>query len=383
MNYFDNSATTLQKPACVAEAVYRSIAGESLGNPSRSSHAPSLNALRLSEEIRRQTAAFFDTEPSRVAFTSNATSALNMVLKGILKPKGHVITTVTEHNSVLRPLYQLEERGADLSFVGIDRDGNLQYEQFEELVRPDTHAVVVNHASNVTGNVVDLDWLGNFCKKHNLYLMVDAAQSAGLIDISMRRQGIDALCFTGHKSLYGPQGTGGVCLSERIKEVRPIFTGGSGTHTFAKQHPSGFPGVLEPGTMNVHGLAGLQAGLAYIRSVGMAPLQEKAQQLEKQFYEGIKTIPGIQIYGNHSPSHPAERVPIVSLNLAGWSSGDLADALWLDYEIAVRPGAHCAPLLHEAFGTVQSGMVRFSFSSFNTPEEVGLAIKALRELATE
>lgn len=382
MYYFDNSATTLQKPASVAEAVYQAIAGETLGNPSRSSHDPSLDALRLSEQARHQTADFFGTVPARVAFTANATAALNFAIKGILTPQDHIITTVTEHNAVLRPLYQLEQQGAALSFVGIDEEGTLQYEQFQKLLRPNTRAVVVNHASNVTGNVVDLDWIGRFCREHQLYLFVDASQSAGLLEISMRQQDIDVLCFTGHKSLYGPQGTGGICLSERIQSVQPVFSGGSGIHTFAKQHPADLPGVFEPGTMNVHGLAGLRAGLEYIRSVGITSLYQKAHELERQFYEGVRDIPGIRFYGAYSPSGE-KRMPIVSLTLEGWSSGDLADALWLDYEIAVRPGAHCAPLLHEAFGTAQTGMVRFSFSSFNISEEVTHAIQALEELAAE
>lgn len=383
MYYFDNSATTLQKPPSVATAVYEAIAGESIGNPSRASHDASVAALRLSEAARQLAADFFGTSPSRVAFTANATAALNYAIKGILRPSDHIITTVTEHNAVLRPLYQLEEQGVSLSFVGIDHKGELQYEQFVEFLRPDTRAIVVNHASNVTGNAVNLEWLGDFCKEHGLYLIVDAAQSAGMLEINMLKQGVDILCFTGHKSLYGPQGTGGICLSDKIGTIQPVLTGGSGVRSFEKKHPHEMPEIFESGTANVHGLAGLREGLAYVISQGAASLHQSAMKLEQQFYTGIKDIPGIHLYGNYELSTPCNRVPIVSLTLDGWSSGDLADALWLDYKIAVRPGAHCAPLIHEAFGTANSGMVRFSFSSFNTEEEIQHAVSALGQLAAE
>ena len=214
--YFDNSATTLKKPAAVAEAVYHAIADAQLGNPARGSHTASLNALRLTERLRQKTAALFSVpDAANVAFTANATASLNLVLKGLLKPTDHIITTVTEHNAVLRPLYQLEEQGTALSFVGVDEFGTLLYSDFERLLRPDTRAVVVNHASNVTGNVADLERIGSFCREHDLLFIVDASQSAGVLDIDMVKLHIDVLCFTGHKGLYGPQGTGGICLGHR------------------------------------------------------------------------------------------------------------------------------------------------------------------------
>lgn len=380
--YFDNSATTLKKPAAVAEAVYHAIADGHLGNPARGSHTASLNALRLTEMLRKKTASLFGVpDAANVAFTANATASLNMVLKGLLKPADHIITTVTEHNAVLRPLYQLEEQGAALSFVGVDAFGTLRYPDFEQLLRPDTRAVVVNHASNVTGNVADLEWIGSFCREHGLIFIVDASQSAGVLAIDMVKQHIDVLCFTGHKGLYGPQGTGGICLGDRHLAFVPVFTGGSGFHSFDKHYPVQMPTLLEPGTQNVHGLAGLSAGLDYIQQKGLDTICRHLQELTFRFHDQIKDVPGITLYGSFAET--VERAPVVSLNLEGWSSGDLSDALFMDYAIAVRPGAHCAPLIHQAFGTEKTGMVRFSFSSFNTAEEIDYAAKALRRLAEE
>nr|WP_319216381.1 aminotransferase class V-fold PLP-dependent enzyme [uncultured Trichococcus sp.] len=380
--YFDNSATTLKKPAAVAEAVYHAIADAQLGNPARGSHAASLNALRLTETLRQKTAALFRVpETANVAFTANATASLNLVLKGLLTPADHIITTVTEHNAVLRPLYQLEELGASLSFVGVDEFGTLLYPDFERLLRSDTRAVVVNHASNVTGNAVDLEWIGSFCREHNLIFIVDASQSAGILAIDMVKQHIDVLCFTGHKGLYGPQGTGGICLGEKTLAFMPVFTGGSGFHSFDKRYPTAMPILFEAGTQNVHGLAGLSAGVDYIQQKGLAEISRHLQELTFRFHEQIKNIPGIILYGSFAEN--VERAPVVSLNLEGWSSGDLSDALFMDYAIAVRPGAHCAPLIHQAFGTEKNGMVRFSFSSFNTVEEIDYAAKALKNLAEE
>nr|WP_321292209.1 aminotransferase class V-fold PLP-dependent enzyme [uncultured Trichococcus sp.] len=380
--YFDNSATTLKKPAAVAEAVYHAIADGQLGNPARGSHTVSLNALRVTETLRQKTAALFGVpEAANVAFTANATASLNMVLKGLLTPADHIITTVTEHNAVLRPLYQLEEQGAALSFAGVDAFGTLRYPDFERLLRPDTRAVVVNHASNVTGNAVDLEWIGSFCREHDLIFIVDASQSAGVLTIDVMKQHIDILCFTGHKGLYGPQGTGGICLGDRSLAFVPVFTGGSGFHSFDKQYPTAMPTLFEAGTQNVHGLAGLSAGLDYIEQKGLDTISRHLQKLTFRFHEQIKDIPGIILYGSFAEN--IERAPVVSLNLEGWSSGDLSDALFMDYAIAVRPGAHCAPLIHQAFGTEKTGMVRFSFSSFNTLEEIDYAAKALKNLAEE
>lgn len=380
--YFDNSATTMKKPPAIAEAVYHAIADGQLGNPARGSHTASLNALRLTETLRRKTAALFGVpDAANVSFTANATASLNLVLKGLLKPTDHIITTVTEHNAVLRPLYQLEEQGAALSFVDVDEKGLLRYDDFERLLRPATRAVVVNHASNVTGNAADLERIGAFCRKHKLIFIVDASQSAGVLAIDMVRQHIDVLCFTGHKSLYGPQGTGGICLGDQSLAFVPVFTGGSGFRSFDKQYPAQMPTLFEAGTQNIHGLAGLSAGMDYIGQKSLAAISRQLQDLTFRFHGQIKDIPGITIYGHFDEI--AERAPVVSLNLDGWDSGDLSDALFMDYGIAVRPGAHCAPLIHQAFGTEKTGMVRFSFSSFNSSEEIDYAVKALRSLAEE
>ena len=385
MYYFDNSATTLKKPISVAKAVYDALADEQVGNPARGSHEPALYALRMVEKTREQVARLFGVQdPSQVSFLSNATTALNTVIRSLLTSNDHIITTVTEHNAVLRPLYQLEQEGARLSYVPIDEEGQLDYAAFETLLQPNTRAIIVNHASNVTGNVVNLEWIGQFCRKHHLLFIVDAAQSAGIIEIDMEKQQIDALCFTGHKSLYGPQGTGGICIGSEVKEWKPVFTGGSGFRSSDKVFPTDLPGVFEPGTQNVHGLAGLKAGLDYVESTGVSEIYEKTNALAATFIRRVESIPGLLLYGCSAETiMESKRVPVVSLNLEGWSSGDLSEALQLDFAIAVRPGMHCAPLIHEAFGTEKQGMVRFSFSTFTKQSEIDIAVQALEKLAAE
>ncbi|MDN6626211.1 MAG: aminotransferase class V-fold PLP-dependent enzyme [Pisciglobus halotolerans] len=385
MYYFDNSATTLRKPISVATAVYDALANEQIGNPARGSHDPALYALRKVEKTREQAARLFGVQDtSHVSFLSNATTALNTVIRSLLNPDDHIITTVTEHNAVLRPLYQLEQKGAQLSYVPINKEGQLNYTAFEKLLRSNTRAVVVNHASNVTGNVANLEWIGQFCHKHHLLFIVDAAQSAGIIEIDMEKQQIDALCFTGHKSLYGPQGTGGICIGSQVKEWRPVFTGGSGFRSSDKAFPSDLPGAFEPGTQNVHGLAGLKAGLDYVEDTGISVVHKQTNALATNFIRRVESIPGILLYGCSAESSVnSKRVPVVSLNLEGWSSGDLSEALQMDFAIAVRPGMHCAPLIHHAFGTEKKGMVRFSFSTFTNQSEIDIAVQALETLAAE
>lgn len=387
MIYFDNSATTLIKPPQVAEAVFQAIQSQEIGNPSRGSHAPALRALRQVEQTRIKTAHLFHApDPSQVSFTLNATYALNLLLKSLLGPGDAVITTRQEHNSVLRPLYQLEKEGLQIDFVDLDEEGRLQGEQLGRCWKKNTKAVILNHMSNVTGQVADLKRAGEFCHARGALLIVDAAQSAGLIPIDMQDLQIDALCFTGHKSLYGPQGTGGICLNHPGLELKPVFSGGSGNRSYAPEMPATMPGIYEAGTLNVHGLAGLEAGLDYLAEKTIVAIQKHVQNLTLRFTEQVTEIPEIELYGcdlARLKSNPEEHGPIVSLNLSGWESGDLAEVLYEEYGICVRSGAHCAPLIHQHFDTVERGMVRFSFSSFNTEEEVAEAVQALKELAGE
>ncbi|MCA9765161.1 MAG: aminotransferase class V-fold PLP-dependent enzyme [Carnobacterium sp.] len=387
MDYFDNGATTLIKPPQVADAVYQAIQSQTIGNPARGSHAPALQALRQAEQTRIKIAQLFHAQDaSQISFTSNATMAFNLLLKSVLNPTDAVITTKNEHNSVLRPLYQLEKEGLQLDFLELDERGQVRLDQLEQLTKKNTKAIVINHMSNVTGQITDLKKVGAYCREKHILLIVDAAQSAGVVPIDVVEMQIDGLCFTGHKSLYGPQGTGGIVLNQPNFNLKTVFSGGSGSHSYDKEMPQQMPGLFEPGTLNVHGLAGLEAGLDYVAERSVESIQKQLQELTLFFLEEVSIIPEITIYGCNLKSlkeNPEQHGAVISLNLAGWSSGDLADVLYEEYDICVRSGAHCAPLVHEHYHTIESGMVRFSFSSFNTKAEINRAIEALTELALE
>lgn len=378
MIYFDNAATTRMKPPGVIEAVAEAM--RSMGNAGRGVHEASLDASRTIFGTRVLLADFFGAEsPKQIAFTANSTESLNIAIKGLFRPGDHVITTVLEHNSVLRPLYEMQERGVRLSFAGSDREGRLCYEDFERLIAEDTKGIVCTHGSNLTGNLVDIERVGRIAHEHGLIFIVDASQTAGVFPIDVQKMQIDVLCFTGHKSLMGPQGTGGMYVREGL-QVRPLLSGGSGVQTYSKTHPAEMPTALEAGTLNGHGIAGLHAAVEYIRAAGMDVIREKEQSLMKLFYEGVKKNPKIKIYGDFSDMN---RCPIVSINIGDYDSSEVSDELFMTYGIATRPGAHCAPLMHEALGTVSQGAVRFSFSHFNTEAEVDRALEALTELTAD
>ena len=378
MIYFDNAATTLRKPRCVIEAVTEAMG--SMGNSGRGVHSGALSAARTIYDTRAALAKLFGAEgPERIAFTANSTEALNMAIKGLLAPGDHVITTALEHNSVLRPLYELEDRGMELTILPADTLGNICCEDFEKEIRPTTRAIVTTHGSNLTGNLLDIEKIGSIARAHGLTYIVDASQTAGVFDIDVQRMNIDILCFTGHKGLLGPQGTGGLYVREGI-EIRPLLSGGSGVQTYLRSHPPQMPTALEAGTLNGHGIAGLGAAVKYLQETGLDSIRQKEQALMWAFYEAVRQIPGITVYGDFSTG---ERCAIVSLNVRDYDSGEVSDALSESYGIATRPGAHCAPLMHRALGTVDQGAVRFSFSHFNTEEEIKIAVSALQELAQE
>ena len=378
MIYFDNAATTLRKPDCVLEAV--TLAMTSLGNSGRGAHDSALSASRVIYETRAALAQLFGAEnPERIAFTANATQALNTAIKGVLRPGDHVITTALEHNSVLRPLYELEDRGVELTILPADSRGNLQYEDFESEIRSNTKAIITTHGSNLTGNLLDISVIGSIARKHGLLYIVDASQTAGVFDIDVQGMQIDILCFTGHKGLLGPQGTGGIYVREGV-DISPLLSGGSGVQTYLRRHPPQMPTVLEAGTLNSHGIAGLGAAAKYLQNIGLDVIRAKEQALTAAFYKAVREIPGITVYGDFSSFH---RCPIVALNIRNYDSGEVSDALSREYDIATRPGAHCAPLMHRALGTVEQGAVRFSFSHYNTMDEIKIAVSALRGLAQE
>ena len=383
MIYLDNGATTLRKPECVKEALLEAMA--SMGNSGRGVHDASLYAGRTIYRARESLAELLGAAaPEQVAFTANATESLNLALGGLFGAREHVITTVCEHNSVLRPLYRLQ--GVELSVLPVKAEageerqaGILAYDELESLLRPNTKALIITHASNLTGNITDLEQAAAFAKKHSLLLIVDAAQTAGAVPMDMERMGIDVLCFTGHKGLYGPQGTGGVCVRPGLS-IRPLKVGGSGIHSFDREHPSEMPAALEAGTLNGHGIAGLGAAARWLLETGVEQIRAREQALLRRFVDGVKEVEGVTLYGNPDLDR---RTGIQSLNIRDYDSARVADWLYEDYGIAVRGGAHCAPLMHEALGTREQGAVRFSFSYFNTEAEADEAAAAVRELAEE
>lgn len=378
MIYLDNAATTLRKPPGVAEAVLRAM--ETAGNAARGAYETSLKASREIFELRGKIARLFNcADISHTVFTQNATEALNIALFGLIEAGCHVISTNLEHNSVLRPLYALEEeRGVLLDFVPARADGTLDYEDFRRLIRPETAFAVCTHASNLTGNLLDLERIGAICREHGLGFIVDAAQTAGSFPIDMQKQHIDVLCFTGHKGLFGPQGTGGLCFGD--VDIKPWKRGGSGIFSYDRHQPAEYPTRLEAGTLNSHGLAGLSAAIDFINETGTSAIGRREEGLARRFYEAVRRIPGVKVYGDFKTS---PRAAVVSLNIRDYDSGAVADALAQQYDIAVRAGAHCAPRMHRALGTEDQGAVRFSFSYFNTEEEADEASRAVAELAAE
>ena len=376
MIYFDHAATSLKKPKTVLEAVYKAM--QTMGNGGRGGHDASLEAGRMIYSAREALAHLFHiSDPSRIAFTSNGTESLNIAIKGILQEGDHVITTAVEHNSVLRPLYELEEKGVELTIVASNEKGCISIEDIARSIQSNTKMIICTHASNVTGNLLPIKKIGEICSQQKILFTVDASQTAGVFPIDVTRQKIDILCFTVHKGLLGPQGTGGIYVREGI-EITPLKSGGTGFLTFSKQQPTIMPECLEAGTLNGHGIAGLQAGVTYIIEKGLESIREKEQKLMWQFYEGIKEIPHVKIYGDFSTR---ERAAIVSFNIGAYDSSEVSDQLAYEYQIYTRAGGHCAPLLHETLGTKEQGAVRFSFSFYNTEEEVNYAIQAVRKLA--
>ena len=374
--YLDNAATTLHKPPQVAEAVKQAIL--TAGNAARGAHGASMQASRTVFETRQKLARLLGCpQADHVVFTANSTMALNIAITGILSPGDHAISTDLEHNSVLRPLYALHEQGVALSFVPADKQGRVRYEDFASLFRPNTKAVICTHASNLTGNMLDLACIAAMAHEHGALLVVDASQTAGAVPIDMTAMGVDVLCFTGHKGLMGPQGTGGLCIRPGV-EIRPLLRGGSGVHSFDRQQPAAYPTRLEAGTLNSHGIAGLDAAVDYLLSEGVAAIEKREQALMRRFYENVCDIDGVQVYGDFTAP---QRAAIVALNIRDYDSAEIADVLFADYGIATRPGAHCAPRMHQALGTVRQGAVRFSFSVFNTEDEGDAAIQAGREIS--
>lgn len=378
MIYLDNAATTMHKPQTVIDAVTQAMC--SLGNAGRGATSGALDAARTIHACRAKLARLLGCpRANRVCFTPNSTAALNTAICGVVRPGDRVVTTVLEHNSVLRPLNRpAAERGVTVEHAGCDTNGVLDYDELERLVTPGTRAVVVTHASNVTGNAVDIARVAAIAHAAGALVIVDASQSAGTAHIDMQAMGLDIVCFTGHKGLMGPQGTGGLAVAEGI-DVAPWAMGGTGVHSFDPLQPLEWPTRLEAGTLNGHGIAGFSAGLDFIEAQGgVEAIAAHERALADRFLSGVREISGIKLYGAFDQP---TRSAIVSLNVGDIDSAEISDALMQGWGIATRPGAHCAPLMHRALGTERQGVVRFSFGYFNTTEEVDTAIDALCDLA--
>ena len=378
MIYLDNAATTMYKPQAVIDAVTQAMC--SLGNAGRGATSGALDAARTIHACRAKLARLLGCpRADHVCFTPNSTAALNTVINGVVRPGDRVVTTVLEHNSVLRPLNRLAtERGVTVEHAGCDASGVLDYDELERLVTPGTRAVVVTHASNVTGNAVDVSHVAAIAHAAGALVIVDASQSAGAMHIDMQAMGLDVVCFTGHKGLMGPQGTGGLAVAEGI-DVAPWAMGGTGVHSFNALQPLEWPTRLEAGTLNGHGIAGLSAGLDFIEAQGgVEAIAAHERSLAERFLAGVREIPGIALYGAFDQPM---RSAIVSLNVGDIDSAEISDALMQGWGIATRPGAHCAPLMHRVLGTERQGVVRFSFGYFNTTEEVDTVVDALCDLA--
>ncbi len=379
MIYFDNAATTMLKPPAVAEAVAAAI--NEFGGAGRGVHEASLASGMAIFNARVAIARLLGApDPKHVCFALNVTESLNCAIAGLLHAGDHAITTAASHNSVLRPLYaKVDDEGAELSILPVAPDGSVDYDEYAALFKPNTKLVVATHASNLTGDVYDIARMTAIAHEHGALFVLDAAQTAGSVPTDMTALGVDVLCFTGHKSLFGPQGTGGLCLADGV-DLPAFKEGGSGTHSYDRRHPDFYPEHLEAGTLNGHGIAGLAAGVAFIESMGVDAIHAHTLALSDRFEAGVKDVPGVRIYGGHGG---VDRTGIVALNIGDVDSGAVSDLLNAEYGICTRAGAHCAPLMHQALGTEGPGAVRFSFGYFNTEEEVDEGIRAISEISSE
>ena len=377
MIYFDNACTSFPKPPEVVESMrdYYLRIGSS---PGRSGHSLALKAARLIFEARENLSHLFNVPRSeRLIFTSNATDALNLAILGLLTEGDHVITPSMEHNSVMRPLKYLLKKGIiDLTIVPSSEEGYIDPDALRKSIRKNTRLIAVNHASNVVGTIAPLEEIGKI--SGNIPFLVDAAQSAGAVPIDIEQMGIDLLAFTGHKSLYGPQGTGGLFVREGI-DLKPHRLGGTGSKTESWDHPDFLPDKYESGTPNTAGIAGLGQGVKFVLNKGVDEIRHHEMRLTQSLLECLEDIEEITVYG---PRNPSEQTPTVSINVRGREASEVGYRLDREFEIMTRVGLHCNPGTHKTIGTFPHGTVRLSMGYFNTYEEVGQVLEALREIAT-
>ena len=375
--YLDNAATSWPKPECVYQAVDRYLR-ENGSSPGRGGHSRARAAGMIVYEAREALASLFNiSDPNRISFAGNATDALNTALFGTLMPGDTVVTTAMEHNAVVRPLHTLAGLGVTVKTARCDSDGRLDMDDLERLLRLGAKAVVITHASNVTGTIMPVNGAGQMAKEYGALLIVDAAQTAGVEEIDAEAMNIDLLAFSGHKGLLGPQGTGGLYVKQGVA-VRPLRYGGTGSLSESEQQPDFMPDMLESGTANMPGIAGLLAGVQYIRNLGVGHIRNCEMKLANQLREGLREITGVALYG---PQSEHERTAVVSFTLEGLDSSMVSHQLDQEYGIISRGGLHCAPRAHKTIGTLTTGTLRLSPGLFNTTDDIERALKAVRSLA--
>jgi cysteine desulfurase/selenocysteine lyase len=376
--YLDSGATSFPKPEEVytyMDYFYRNYGV----NPGRSGYDLCMEAGAVVDNTRKLLTTFFNgTDPNRLCFTYNSTDALNLIIFGMLRPGDHAISTTIEHNSVLRPLYHLSREGVEVDRVPFDAAGFVDPDEIRKRFRPNTRLVIVNHASNVIGTVQPVQEIGQYCREAGIPFAIDASQSAGKIPVDMEAQYLDIVAFTGHKSLLGPTGIGGLYVREGI-EIRHTRAGGTGVRSADPAHLDEYPFRLEYGTHNTVGIAGLSAGLKWILDRGLDTIHAHEMHLAQMLRDGLAAIPGVTLYCQEDLT---DHIAVLTFNVDGMDAGDVGTMLDVDHDIACRTGLHCAPLVHEQLGTTKiRGAVRFGIGPFNTEDEIRTAIAAVGEIA--
>jgi len=382
MIYLDNAATSYPKPKKVGLAMLDFL--EKIGaSPGRSAHRLSQEAGRLVYQTRENLAKLFNIDdPLRIVFTMNVTEALNLALQGLLVSGEQVITSSMEHNSVMRPLRELERNGIEVEVIPCSPQGKLDPEDIKKRIRKNTKLIVLNHSSNVIGSISPISEVGDLAREYGVLFLVDAAQTAGCYPLDMKRDKIDLLAFTGHKALLGPPGTGGLILGERVevKKLIPLKRGGTGSWSEFEEQPDFLPDKYESGTLNAVGLVGLNEGVKFILQEGLEKIRKYELQLTQRLIDGLKEIPGIIIYGEDQIKN---RIAVVSFNIRNRLPSEIGLKLDEEYGIMCRVGLHCTPVTHKTIGTFPGGTIRFSLSYFNKIEEIEQTIEGVKKIIEE
>ena len=377
--YLDNAATSFPKPESVYKAVSDTLRKYG-SSPGRGGHKMSIQTERLIFETREKIASFFNIpSSSNVIFTFNVTMGINLALKGFLKAGDHVLTSSMEHNAVMRPLKRLEKEGVAKTVVKCSNEGFLNSKDIEREIKPNTKLIIITHASNVVGTILPIREVGEIARKKGIAFFVDAAQSAGLLPIDVQRDNIDMLGCTGHKSLFGPQGTGFLYIKDGL-DIKPLIEGGTGSNSESDEMPDFFPDKFQAGTLNTPGIAGLGAGIEFIQKEGLKNIRAKELHLTTEIMNGLKNIKGVKLYGS---LNPLDRVAVVSFNIEGKDPSEVGNILNEKYNIMSRVGLHCAPNAHRTIGTFTEGTVRVSVGYFNTEEDIDKLISAIRNISSE